>query len=298
MSPAISERQASYEEVHFHKTLTALMAAYFWLLLEQTTNLLIAGETSAGKTVLMNAILALTNPRAKIVTAEDVLEINLPAYLHWQRLKTRSYRAGLSPTSGRYEYSLSELLKLALRFSPTILSLGEMRGEESETVATAITLGFSTITTVHAEDAVRCIQRVTNPPMRFAEGHVRDLTAIATMRKIILPDGRIARRVIAIDEIRPVGADSHEIVNVFKYNYATDSFSPTSPEEVLERSFRLKQIGESLGWNFEHILGSLTNRAAYVARAVSEGEFTPEALSSMVKEYVSGEFQRELARST
>ena len=81
-------------------------------------------NTNSGKTTLMNAILALANPRCKIVTAEDVLEISLPDHLHWQRLKTRSFRAGLSPTSGRYEYGLPELLKLALRFSPTILSLG------------------------------------------------------------------------------------------------------------------------------------------------------------------------------
>ena len=96
-APRPEEPSARYEEVHLHKTLTALMAAYFWLLLERTSNLLICGETSSGKTTLMNAILALANPRVKIVTAEDVLEINLPGDLHWQRLKTRSHRAGLSP---------------------------------------------------------------------------------------------------------------------------------------------------------------------------------------------------------
>ena len=177
-----------YGEDHAHKTLTALMGAYFWLLLEKTTNVLVAGETSSGKTTLMNAILALMNPRAKVVTAEEVLEINLQDDLHWQRLQTRTHRTSVSSMSANYD--LSELLKLSLRFSPTILSLGEMRGEESETVAAAITLGFSTITTVHAEDADRCVQRVTTPPMRFKEGHVRDITAIATMRKVTLPDGR------------------------------------------------------------------------------------------------------------
>jgi len=287
------EARARYEDGHDHKTLTALMAAYFWLLLERTSNLLICGETSSGKTTLMNAILALANPRVKIVTAEDVLEINLPSDLHWQRLKTRSHRAGLSPITGRYEYSLSELLKLALRFSPTVLSLGEMRGEESETVATAITLGFSTITTVHAEDALRCVQRVTNPPMRFTEGHVRDITAIVTMRKVALADGRIPRRVISVDEIRPVGADSHEVSNVFRYDHATDSFSPRTPEEVLERSFRLKQIAESYGWTQGEVLHGLTTRAGCLADAISDREFTDEELASIVRMYVSRLSSRE-----
>jgi len=286
----------SYEEDHFHKTLTSLMAAYFWLLLERTTNVLVAGETGSGKTTLMNAILSLTNPRSKIVTAEDVLEVNLPDHLHWQRLKTRSHRAGLSPSSGRYDYTLADLLKLALRFSPTILSLGEMRGEESETVAAAITLGFSTITTIHAENAERCVQRLTTPPMRFAAGHVRDITAIATMKKTPLPDGRVVRRLVSVDEIRPLGSDEHEIVNVFRYDYAGDSFSPTTPAEVLDRSYRLNEIARSFGWGSARVQQGLANRAAYISQSVRSGELTAEGLAAMVRRYASKESPRELVR--
>ena len=273
-----------YEEVHAHKTLSVLMASYFWLLLERTTNVLIAGETNSGKTTLMNAMLALASPKAKIVTAEDVLEINLPDHLHWQRLKTRSRRAGLSPTGGAYEYDLSDLLKLALRFSPTILSLGEMRGEESETLAAAITLGFSTMTTIHAENAERCVQRLTTPPMRFAAGHVRDITSIATVRKVELPDGRMVRRVVSVDEIKPTGRDGHEIMNVFWYDHASDSFGPTTPAEVLDRSYRLNEIARSFGSSPAAVQAALESRAARLGRRIQTGEFSPESLSKMVLE--------------
>ncbi len=286
------DQVTAYEEVHSHKTLSVLMAAYFWLLLERTTNVLIAGETNSGKTTLMNAILALANPKIKIVTAEDVLEINLPDHLHWQRLKTRSYRAGLSPASGRYEYGLQDLLKLALRFSPTILSLGEMRGEESETVAAAITLGFSTMTTIHAENAERCIQRLTTPPMKFSAGHIRDITAIATMRKVVLQDGRIVRRVVSVDEIKPDGSNGHQILNVFRYDPATDSFSPTTPPEVLDRSFRLNEIADSFGWSPAAVQGSLSVRASRITSQIAGGELTPQALSKMVREFSIEESRR------
>jgi len=286
------EVQASYEEVHSHKTLSVLMAAYFWLLLERTTNVLIAGEANSGKTTLMNAILALANPKCKIVTAEDVLEISLPDHLHWQRLKTRPHRAGLSPSSPRYEYGLPELLKLALRFSPTILSLGEMRGEESETVAAAITLGFSTMTTIHAESAERCVQRLTTPPMRFSEGHIRDVTAIATMRKVVLRDGRVARRVVSVDELRPQSPDGHEIINVFRYDPSADSFSPTTAAEVLDRSFRLNEIADSYGWSPAAVQRSLSVRAARIASKIAEGEFSPRSLSKMVREFSAEESRR------
>jgi flagellar protein FlaI len=281
----------TYEEVHSHKTLSVLMAAYFWLLLERTTNVLIAGETNSGKTTLMNAILALANPKSKIVTAEDVLEISLPDHLHWQRLKTRSHRAGLSPTNGRYEYGLAELLKLGLRFSPNILSLGEMRGEESETVAAAITLGFSTMTTIHAENAQRCVQRLTTPPMKFSSGHVRDITAIATLRKVILTDGRVARRVISVDEVKPVGAAGFQIINVFAYDRTTDSFEPRTAAEVIDRSYRLNEIADAYGWSPASVQSSLGARAAHISSQIERGELTPQSLSKMVLDF-GGESRR------
>ena len=291
--PRLSPETPSYEEDHSHKTLSVLMAAYFWLLLERTTNVLVAGETNSGKTTLLNAILALANPKYKVVTAEDVLEINLPDHLHWQRLKTRAHRAGLSPSAGRYEYGLPELLKLALRFSPTILSLGEMRGEESETVATAITLGFSTMTTIHAEDAVRCVQRLTTPPMRFSPGHLRDITAIVTMRKVVLQDGRVVRRVVSVDELKPLESDGHEIINIFRYDPASDSFTPTTPAEVLDRSFRLNEIAESYGWSPDAVQASLAVRAARISDRIARGEPTPQALSTMVRELAEEETGRQ-----
>ena len=290
--PKASSETSSYEEDHSHKTLSVLMAAYFWLLLERTTNVLIAGETNSGKTTLMNAILALANPKYKVVTAEDVLEINLPDHLHWQRLKTRAYRAGLSPIAGRYEYGLPELLKLALRLSPTILSLGEMRGEESETVAAAITLGFSTMTTIHAEDAGRCVKRLTTPPMRFSAGQIRDITAIVTMRKVVLQDGQVVRRVVSVDELKPIGNDGHEIVNVFRYDPAADSFSPTTAAEVLDRSFRLNEIAESYGWSPDVVQASLAARAARISERIAGGDPTPQALSTMVREFAEEESGR------
>ena len=291
-TPQSTDGSLPYEEVHSHKTLSILMAAYFWLLLERTTNVLVAGETNSGKTTLMNAILALANPKYKVVTAEDVLEINLPDHLHWQRLKTRSFRAGLSPSASRYEYNLSDLLKLALRFSPTILSLGEMRGEESESVAAAITLGFSTMTTIHAENAERCVQRLTSAPMKFAQAHVRDITAIVTMRKVVLQDGRVVRRVVSVDEVRPEGKDGHELLNVFRYDPTSDSFSPTTPAEVLDKSFRLNEIAESFGWTPAAVQRSLAIRAARISGQIADGELTPQALSKMVRDFSVEEFRR------
>jgi len=287
--PAEAGDGCGYDEVHSHKTLSVLMAAYFWLLLERTANVLIAGETNSGKTTLMNAVLALANPNCKVVTAEDVLEISLPDNLHWQRLKTRPLKGGPTPTSGKYGYELPDLLKLALRFSPTILSLGEMRGEESETLAAAITLGFSTMTTIHAEDAERCIQRLTTPPMKFQAGHIRDITAIATVRKVTLPDASVARRVVSVDELKPEGSASYKLVNVFRYQHKTDSFFPTTPAEVIDRSYRLGEIAAGIGWTPGEVQRNLAMKVERIGGMVDQERLDPESLSRMVSEFAAEE---------
>ncbi len=288
-----------YEEEHRHKTMTALMTAYFWSLMEWKTNILICGEPSAGKTTLLNSLLALTNPNAKVVTCEDTAEILLPDNLHWERLVTRHAQAGVSPLAQRFEVDLASLLKLSLRFSPTILSLGEMRGEESESVANAMTIGYSTICTVHAASTRDCITRITTSPMRFVPGHVRDISAIVTMRRVKLPDGREVRRVSNVDEVVPneVDHNAYEVRNIFQYRPEGDSFTPTTPEEVLERSYRIRKAGEYFGWSNEHMLASLTGRAGYLTDAIREGVFGINQLSEKVRSYYAKEYLKELQRA-
>jgi hypothetical protein len=116
------------------------------------------------------------------------------------------------------------------------------------------------------------------------------------MRKIVLPDGRMVRRLVSVDEIRPVGSDGHEILNVFAYDYAYDSFSPTTPAEVLDRSFRLNEIATSFGWTSSRVQRSLANRAAYISESVKSHEITAQALASMVARYAARESTYEMAR--
>jgi hypothetical protein len=133
--------------------------------------------------------------------------------------------------------------------------------------------------------------------MRFAEGHLRDLTAIATMRKVVLADGRVVRRVVSVDEIRPVGGDKHEILNIFKYDHGLDSFQPTTPAEVVDRSFRLNEIANEFGWTSARVQKSLSGRAAFLAKKIADGGFSPEDLSRMVRDYSAQELEGE-GRST
>ncbi|MBI2629213.1 Flp pilus assembly complex ATPase component TadA [Candidatus Pacearchaeota archaeon] len=52
-------------------TLSPEMLAYFWLLIQYKSNILIAGGTSSGKTTLLNAISFFIPPEARVVSIED-----------------------------------------------------------------------------------------------------------------------------------------------------------------------------------------------------------------------------------
>lgn len=59
-------------------TMSPEMLAYFWLLLQYKSNLMVAGGTSSGKTTLLNAIAFFIPPDARVISIEDTREINLP----------------------------------------------------------------------------------------------------------------------------------------------------------------------------------------------------------------------------
>ena len=61
-------------------TLSPEMLAYFWILLEHKSNLLISGGTASGKTTLLNAIAFFIPPEARVVSIEDTRELNLPVH--------------------------------------------------------------------------------------------------------------------------------------------------------------------------------------------------------------------------
>ncbi len=53
------------------KTISPEMLAYFWLLLEYKSNILISGGTASGKTTLLNAIAFFIPPESRVVSIED-----------------------------------------------------------------------------------------------------------------------------------------------------------------------------------------------------------------------------------
>ncbi|MBR9703026.1 type II/IV secretion system ATPase subunit, partial [Candidatus Woesearchaeota archaeon] len=61
----------------FH-ALSPEMMAYFWLLLQYQSSMMIVGGTASGKTTLLNALAFFIPQENRVVSIEDTRELNLP----------------------------------------------------------------------------------------------------------------------------------------------------------------------------------------------------------------------------
>ena len=105
----------------------------------------VIGGTGAGKTTLLSALLALADPKERIVIIEDTAELQ-PNHPHTVSLVSR--RAN---TEGLGEITMSTLLQQALRMRPDRIVVGEIRGKEVVDLLAALNTGHDgSAGTLHA----------------------------------------------------------------------------------------------------------------------------------------------------
>jgi pilus assembly protein CpaF len=116
--------------------------------------ILVAGAPGAGKTTLVNCLLAEVPPERRVVTCEEVFEVqaDLPDITQMQ---TRP--AGLD---GGGAITLRDLVREALRQRPDRLVVGEVRGPEALDLVLALNAGCSGFATLHANSARDALEKL------------------------------------------------------------------------------------------------------------------------------------------
>ena len=118
-------------------------------------NVLISGGTGSGKTTLLNAMSAFIDDRERIVTIEDLAELQLQQE-HVARLETRPPNI-----EGKGEITQRDLVKNALRMRPDRIIVGEVRAGEAFDMLQAMNTGHDgSMTTVHANTPRDALSRV------------------------------------------------------------------------------------------------------------------------------------------
>lgn len=257
-------------------TLNPMIAAYVWLLLDVKALILMIGPTSAGKTTTMGSFLAMVDPRGKVTTIEDTPELKLP-HKHWQRLITRkSYNI----METKYDINMGTLVSLALRSRPDYIVVGEVRGEEAAFLIQAAATGHGGLTSFHASDAQSALVRLDSPPLNVKLAGQMLIWCFIRQNKVNY-NKKIVRRIFEISEVIPQN-NSISLQKVFEWDPTSDTFSPCTIDELLDKSYRLKEVMSLKGISKEGLRSDLQKRQQFIEYLVSKNI---EKYQDVVKEF-------------
>jgi flagellar protein FlaI len=245
-----------------NETIDSSMGAYLWMLMENKMSVMIVGPTGAGKTTALNAIACLVNPDFKIISVEEVAEINLPQE-NWVSTISREGFGGDSEG----EVSLYDLIKSAVRHRPALILVGEIRGEEAYVLFQALATGHGGLCTMHAESVETVIKRLTQPPMNIPKGIIALMNCVIVVKQVKTPSGSSLenrgskRKIVRVSEITP----NEEIQDVFLWNSAVDTF-----QQDLEQSYLLTKIAKSLDVPLSVVIQELERRKQILLKMVEK----------------------------
>ncbi|QRV01687.1 CpaF family protein [Arcanobacterium phocisimile] len=122
-------------------------------------NIVVSGATQAGKTTFLGALLGAVPAGERIITAEEVFELNL-SHRDVVAMQTRP-----SNLEERGEITLRRLVKEALRMRPERIVIGEVRQAEAFDMLIAFNSGIPGACTLHANSAREAVSKLCALPL-------------------------------------------------------------------------------------------------------------------------------------
>lgn len=136
-------------------TLTPYMARFLEAAVKAKLNIIVSGASSAGKTTLLNILSNFIPDDERIITIEDVLELNL------KQNNVVSLETKQSNYEGVGEITIRDLVKNSLRMRPDRIIIGEVRGQEAFDLLQAMNTGHDgSLTTLHANGCKDALSRL------------------------------------------------------------------------------------------------------------------------------------------
>jgi pilus assembly protein CpaF len=207
----------SIPELIEFKSITEHIAEFLEACVKTRLNILISGNTSSGKTTLLNVLSGFIPDDERIVTIEDAAELNL-GQKYLVRLETRPGNA-----EGRGAVTTRQLVRNSLRMRPDRIIVGEVRGEETIDMLQAMNTGHDgSLCTLHSNSPRDAIARLET--MVLMSG--LDMPVVAIRKQISsaidlivhmarLEDG--ARKITRIAEVTRMEGDVVTLSDLFLF---------------------------------------------------------------------------------
>ena len=208
------------EDLAGRGAMTVEAAAYLRRSVAQDATILVAGAPGAGKTTLVNCLLREVPPDRRVVTCEEVFEIDvdLPDLTQMQ---TRE-----SGLDGGAAIMLRDLVREALRQRPDRIVVGEVRGPEALDMLMALNAGCSGIATIHANSGRDALEKLVSygvlagenisiPFLRRTVAAVVDLVVFLKRGN----NGRYVQEILSVPE--QLDPDAFTVERVFERSGST-----------------------------------------------------------------------------
>ncbi len=233
--------------------LTQTMSDFVAVCVAARLNIVVAGNTSSGKTTFLNILARAIPDHERIVTIEDSVELQLPQ-VHKVSLEARP-----PDYNGEGQVTIRDLVKNALRMRPDRIIVGEIRGGEALDMLQAMNTGHDgSMTTVHSNSPRDTLSRIET--MTLMAGFELPVQAIRKQVSSALdlivyltrfPDG--TRKVTQITEVAGMEGEIITLTDIFQFQQTgTDpegrpvgQFKPTGLRPMFSPKL------EAMGYKFD-----------------------------------------------
>lgn len=144
-------------------SLPAGAAAFLETAVASGLNVIVSGSTGAGKTTALNCLASAIGPRERIVTIEEVFELDLR---HRDVVGMQTRQANLEGTG---EITMRRLVRESLRMRPSRIIVGEVREAESLDMLIALNSGLPGMASLHANSARDAVVKLCTLPLLAGE---------------------------------------------------------------------------------------------------------------------------------
>ena len=153
----------SKEDLIKGDTLTEEMMKFLEICMAHKASFMIAGETSSGKTTLLNCICAQADDFMRIYTIESgCRELYLQKRVDGKIINNVVHTQARYSDNGKFSVPQERLAIMALRFHPSLIIFGEMRSKEAYEAVEASTTGHTVVSTIHAKTAQMAYSRTAS----------------------------------------------------------------------------------------------------------------------------------------
>ncbi|MEM0127402.1 MAG: type II/IV secretion system ATPase subunit [Thermoplasmatales archaeon] len=249
-------------------TATSELMAFLWLAVETRRNILVIGESGAGKTTTLNAVSFFIPPWSKLVSIEEVRELNIP-HRNWIPAVTRGISIGereQEPSSPDV-IDMFDLLRMALRHRPEYLIIGEIRGREAYSLFQAMSTGQTTLATIHADSLQSLINRLENPPLSIPTSMLSSIDILVKVSQAKFA-GKVGRRISAVTAMGGLSKEYGDISaqGVFEWDQREDKIRFLYPRPYM------RILSKQIGLEESELINEISNRANFLSALLGKTE--------------------------